>query len=103
MTAMPSLLLPLRSQLPVDRFILVGDGIHNFTDGLMLAARLAVDPHLGWVMKLGIIAHEIPQETGDFVLRLASDWGRTKAFFWIHGCRHRPGSGRHGRSSLIPR
>ena len=62
--------------------ILLGDGVHNFTDGLMLAATFLVDPHLGWVTALAIIAHEIPQEAGDFVLLLAAGWSRTKAFLW---------------------
>jgi zinc and cadmium transporter len=62
--------------------ILVGDGVHNFTDGLMLAATFLMDTHLGWVTALAIIAHEIPQEAGDFVLLLAAGWSRTKAFFW---------------------
>lgn len=70
---------PLTRTVPI---ILVGDGVHNFTDGLLLAATFMVDLHLGWATTLAIIAHEIPQETGDFVLLLAAGWSKTKAFLW---------------------
>lgn len=70
---------PLTRTVPI---ILVGDGVHNFTDGLVLAATFMVDIHLGWATALAIIVHEIPQETGDFVLLLSAGWSRTKAFVW---------------------
>lgn len=60
--------------------ILIGDGIHNLTDGAVLAAAFLADPHLGWVTAAAIIAHEIPQEAGDFALLLAAGWSRTRAF-----------------------
>lgn len=62
--------------------ILIGDGVHNFTDGLVLAATFMVDLHLGWATALAIIAHEIPQEAGDFALLLAAGWSKAKAFLW---------------------
>lgn len=62
--------------------ILIGDSVHNLTDGVLLAAAFLVDTHLGWVTALAIIAHEIPQEAGDFALLLASGWSKTKAFIW---------------------
>ncbi|MBU2007729.1 ZIP family metal transporter [Patescibacteria group bacterium] len=45
---------------------LVGDGIHNFIDGLAIAGAFMVDVHLGLATTLAIAAHEIPQEIGDF-------------------------------------
>ncbi|MBS1209019.1 MAG: zinc/iron permease [Proteobacteria bacterium] len=52
--------------------VMVGDSFHNFVDGVMLAAAFLVSPALGWTTALGVIAHEIPQEAGDFaVLRSA--------------------------------
>ncbi len=62
--------------------IIIGDGIHNLTDGAVLAAAFLVDIHLGWVTALAITAHEIPQEAGDFVLLLAAGWSKTRAFVW---------------------
>jgi zinc and cadmium transporter len=62
--------------------ILLGDTVHNFTDGLMLAAAFLVDPHLGWATALAIAAHEIPQEAGDFILLLAAGWRRSRALLW---------------------
>lgn len=62
--------------------ILVGDGFHNFTDGLLIAAAFLADPVLGWAATLAIIAHEVPQEAGDFAILLAAGWRRTKALFW---------------------
>jgi zinc and cadmium transporter len=48
--------------------ILIGDGIHNAVDGLMLGATFAADPHLGVSVGIAILAHEVPQEVGDFAL-----------------------------------
>ncbi|MFP5383612.1 MAG: ZIP family metal transporter [Gammaproteobacteria bacterium] len=47
--------------------IVAGDGLHNFTDGVLIAAAFMADTHLGWLTTLAIVAHEIPQETGDFL------------------------------------
>ncbi len=62
--------------------ILVGDGFHNFTDGLLIAAAFFADPALGWATTLAVIAHEIPQEAGDFAILLSVGWQRRKALFW---------------------
>lgn len=62
--------------------ILVGDGFHNFTDGLLLAAAFLADPMLGWGATVAIVAHEVPQEAGDFALLLAAGWDRRRALFW---------------------
>ena len=60
--------------------ILVGDGLHNFTDGILIAAAFLADPKLGLVTGLAIIAHEIPQEIGDFIVLLNAGFSRTRAF-----------------------
>jgi zinc and cadmium transporter len=62
--------------------ILIGDGFHNFTDGLLIAAAFLADPALGWSATLAIIAHEVPQEAGDFAILLAAGWRRGRALFW---------------------
>ncbi|MDR0439749.1 MAG: ZIP family metal transporter [Candidatus Accumulibacter sp.] len=62
--------------------ILIGDGFHNFTDGLLIAAAFLADPALGWATTLAVIAHEVPQEAGDFAILLAAGWRRAKALFW---------------------
>lgn len=45
---------------------LVGDGIHNFIDGLVIAASFLTEPVLGVATTLAVTAHEVPQELGDF-------------------------------------
>lgn len=45
---------------------LIGDGIHNLVDGMIIAVAYITDPSLGIVTTIAIIAHEIPQEIGDF-------------------------------------
>lgn len=62
--------------------ILVGDGMHNFTDGIMIAAAFLADPKLGIVTGIAIIAHEIPQEIGDFIVLLNAGFSRTRAYVY---------------------
>lgn len=62
--------------------ILVGDTIHNFVDGILIAAAFMTDLHLGIVTSLAIAAHEIPQELGDFVILLHSGFKRSKALYY---------------------
>jgi zinc and cadmium transporter len=62
--------------------ILVGDGLHNFTDGILIAAAFLADPKLGLVTGLAIIAHEIPQEIGDFIVLLNAGFSRGRAFLF---------------------
>ncbi len=59
--------------------ITVGDTFHNFVDGVIIAGAFLVDFRLGAVTALAIIAHEIPQEIGDFLILLHSGYSRTKA------------------------
>jgi len=59
--------------------IMVGDTFHNFIDGILIAAAFMADIKLGMVTALAIIAHEIPQEVGDFLILLHSGYSKTKA------------------------
>ena len=60
--------------------ILIGDGMHNLVDGVLIAAAFLTDIHLGVVTSLAVAAHEIPQEVGDFAILLHSGLSRTWAF-----------------------
>lgn len=59
--------------------VLVGDSIHNFCDGVLIAASFLADPHLGFVTSLAIIAHEIPQEVGDYIVLINAGFSRMRA------------------------
>jgi zinc and cadmium transporter len=59
--------------------IVVGDSFHNFTDGVIIASAFLADVRLGVVTALAIIAHEIPQEIGDFLVLLHSGFSKRKA------------------------
>jgi zinc and cadmium transporter len=59
--------------------ITVGDTFHNFVDGILIAAAFLADFNLGVVTALAIIAHEIPQEVGDFLILLHSGYSKRKA------------------------
>lgn len=59
--------------------IIVGDTFHNFVDGVIIASAFLADVHLGIVTAIAIIAHEIPQETGDFLVLLHSGYSRGQA------------------------
>lgn len=58
---------------------LIGDGIHNFLDGVLIAASFATGGGLGIISTLAIALHEIPQEIGDFGVLLHSGFNRRKA------------------------
>jgi len=60
--------------------IMIGDTIHNFVDGVLIAAAFLADHQLGIVTAIAIIAHEIPQEMGDFVILLHSGYSKSRAF-----------------------
>jgi zinc and cadmium transporter len=59
--------------------ILVGDTFHNFVDGVLIAAAFMEDVRLGIITAVAIIAHEIPQEVGDFVILLHSGYSKARA------------------------
>ncbi len=59
--------------------IIIGDGFHNFVDGILIAAAFLQSTELGVVTAAAIIAHEIPQEIGDFVILLHSGYGKLAA------------------------
>ncbi|MBL1262201.1 ZIP family metal transporter [Methylomicrobium sp. RS1] len=59
--------------------IIVGDSIHNFVDGILIAAAFLTDPKLGMVTSLAVAAHEIPQEVGDFAILLHNGYTKRKA------------------------
>lgn len=60
--------------------IMVGDTFHNFLDGVLLTAVFVSDVDLGILTGLAIIAHEIPQELGDFAIMLESGFSRFTTF-----------------------
>jgi len=51
--------------------ILIGDGLHNFIDGVAIAASFAAAPELGLITTLAVIVHEVPQELADFGILVA--------------------------------
>jgi zinc and cadmium transporter len=70
---------PLRSRRPVRlarpelaAINLLGDGIHNFIDGVLIGASYLVSPALGLSTTLAVLLHEIPQELGDFGILIHS-------------------------------
>ncbi len=61
---------------------LIGDGVHNFIDGLVIAGSYAVDISLGITATISIIFHEVPQEIADFGILLYSGFSKKKALFF---------------------
>lgn len=62
--------------------IMIGDTFHNFIDGILIAAAFTADIKLGLVTALAIIAHEIPQEVGDFLILLHSGYTKKQALIF---------------------
>ena len=59
--------------------IMIGDTFHNFVDGVLIAAAFLANHELGLVTAIAIIAHEIPQEVGDFLILLHSGYSKVRA------------------------
>jgi zinc and cadmium transporter len=60
--------------------ILIGNAVHNFCDGIVIAAAFIAGEGLGIATTLAIVAHAVPQQVGDFAVLLHSGFARTKAF-----------------------
>ncbi len=71
---------PASAEAPAGTLILIGDSVHNFLDGVLVAAAFLADGSLGVVTALAVIAHEVPQELGDFAILLHSGYSRARAF-----------------------
>ena len=59
-------------------FLLFGDGLHNFIDGLSIAAAFLVNFQLGVVTTIAVFVHEIPHELADFGILIHKGWERKK-------------------------
>jgi zinc and cadmium transporter len=59
--------------------IMIGDTFHNFVDGVLIAAAFLANHELGVVTAIAIIAHEVPQEVGDFLILLHSGYSKSQA------------------------
>lgn len=64
---------------PQVAMIVLGDGLHNFVDGVLIAAAFLADPTLGWVTAIAVLAHELPQEIGDFMVLLNAGLSKMRA------------------------
>jgi zinc and cadmium transporter len=69
-----------RLQSAVGPILLIGDTFHNFMDGIVIAASFLISIHIGIIVSLSVIAHEIPQEIGDFAILIDSGYSKRKAF-----------------------
>jgi zinc and cadmium transporter len=62
--------------------VLVGDSIHNFCDGVLIAAAFLADPKLGLLTALAVSLHEIPQEVGDYLVLRNAGFSRRRALLF---------------------
>jgi zinc and cadmium transporter len=67
---------------PLAKLSLFSDGVHNFFDGLAIAASFLMSFPLGWATTFGIMVHEIPQELGDNAVLIYSGMRRRKVLFY---------------------
>jgi zinc and cadmium transporter len=67
---------------PVGILNLVGDGLHNFTDGIVVASAFLVSIPLGIATSIAVALHEIPQEIGDYGILIHSGFTHRRALMW---------------------
>lgn len=63
------------------QLLLIGDTIHNFIDGILIAVTFLANPSLGVLTTVAVAVHEIPQEIGDFSVMLTHGWSRRKVLW----------------------
>ena len=68
---------------PIGKLILISDGVHNITDGIIIGASFLVSVPIGIATTLAVILHEIPQEIGDFAVLIHAGYPRKKAL-WLN-------------------
>lgn len=73
---------PGRVIQPAGVFVLVGDSLHNFVDGILITAAFSLSIPFGVVTSLAVFAHEIPHELGDFVILVESGFGKWRAYWY---------------------
>ena len=61
---------------------IIGDGIHNFIDGMLIAASFVISPSLGVTTTIAVVAHEVPQEIGDFGVLIYAGLDKKRALFY---------------------
>lgn len=59
--------------------ILIGTGLHNFLDGVLLGASFLTDVHLGIVLTIAVVAHQVPQQVGDISVLMMAGYRRGRA------------------------
>lgn len=64
---------------PAVYLLLIGDGLHNFLDGVTIAGAFLVDLRLGATAWLAAALHEVPQELGDFAVLVHGGWSKKRA------------------------
>lgn len=66
---------------PVGPMTIVGDGIHNFLDGILIAGSFLVSTELGIATTIAVVLHEIPQEIGNFATLIKAGYSKSRALF----------------------
>lgn len=67
---------------PVGPMTIIGDGIHNFLDGILIAGSFLISTELGIATTIAVILHEIPQEIGNFATLLKAGYSKSKALLF---------------------
>ena len=67
---------------PIGTMMLIGDGVHNMMDGILIAGAYLASTELGIATTVAVILHEIPQEIGDFAVLIHSGFTKSRALFY---------------------
>jgi zinc and cadmium transporter len=67
---------------PLGKLNLIGNSLHNFIDGALIATSFLISPVAGWATTFAIFAHEIPTEMGNFMILIHSGYTKQKALLY---------------------
>jgi zinc and cadmium transporter len=63
--------------------LLGSDAVHNFGDGIAIAAAFLTSTHLGIITSLAVLLHELPEELADYAILREQKMPKGRSLWWL--------------------